>query len=136
MLTANGASLLAFLNVLDPLWAETQTVPPDDIQATAATANGIGLEWPAIAYTADSGHYEISYATTPGGPYTLHGVTASKAVTHYWADGLTPGTPYYFVVRSVTLVHGDQQSVLISGYGPEMDTATPSAGALLIRRHR
>ena len=91
MLTASGAGLVSFLNGLDPLWAQTQTVPPDDVQASAATANGIGLEWPAISYTADSGHYEISYATAPGGPYTVHGVTASKAVTHYWVDGLTPG---------------------------------------------
>ena len=95
-LTASGPVLLAFLNGKEPDWA--QTVPPTDVQATAAP-NDVELSWTPILYQ-DTGYYEVSYATTPGGPYIVHRLTAVKLAGSYLADNLAPETTYYFVVRT------------------------------------
>jgi hypothetical protein len=67
-----------------------------------------------IDYVADGGYYEIEYATTPGGPYAVHGHTVDKLASSYTVDGLDHKTQYYFVVRSHTPAHDQQQNDLDS----------------------
>ncbi len=115
VLTATNPTLIAFLDVEDPDWAETQTVPPDDLAVTGADHESITLSWTPILYTGDGGYYEVGYATSPGGPYTVR-KTANKSAGGYTVDGLASETTYYFRVRTFTPHHGDQQNDLWSGY--------------------
>jgi hypothetical protein len=75
--------------------------------------------------------YEFSYATTPGGPFVVHGQAYPDSLT-YTIAGLQPNAPYYFRARAFTPAHetqspgwGDlfehyyyQQSNLWSDYTP------------------
>ncbi len=62
----------------------SQTVAPTHLTATGSS-NGepITLSWTPILYTLDVGYYEISYATAPGGPFTVHGQTVDKTISAY-----------------------------------------------------
>lgn len=127
MLSASDAELLAFLGQKDPDWADTQTVPPTDVQVADTTTTSLELGWTPITYTANGGYYEVSYATTSGGPYTVHGVTDNKSASGYVLDGLSPGTTYYFVVRTHPPAHDDQQNDLWSEYSDEVVGTTLDA---------
>ena len=63
-------------------WYLTQTVAPTNLTVTGSS-NGapIVLNWTPIAYTEHDGYYEISYATAPGGPFTVYGQTTDKTVS-------------------------------------------------------
>jgi Leucine-rich repeat (LRR) protein len=113
----------------DPDWAQTQTVPPTDLQAIPWSSNSVRLTWTPILYTGDGGSYEVWYATSAGGPYSLHGITGSKSATSYMASYLTPGSTYYFRVRTYTPAHEAQQNALRSDYTQEVSvtlTSTPT----------
>lgn len=114
-LTAN-TSVGAWLSTFDPTWANTQTVPPSGLQVQEVHAPALvyNLSWTPIPYQADGGYYEISSATQPGGPWFVHGQTASKSVSTYTVSGLTDGIPYYIRVRSYTPAHDSQMNNLTS----------------------
>lgn len=122
-LTAVDASLLAFLAARSPDWSLTQTVPPTGLAGDPQAAS-VALSWTPIAYTGDGGYYEVSYATQPGGPFTVHGLTTDKLTSAYTIDGLSPNTPYYFRLRTYTPAHGVQQSELWSAYISELPVTT------------
>ncbi|MEI2692708.1 MAG: hypothetical protein V9H69_24475 [Anaerolineae bacterium] len=84
----------------------SQTVGPTDLTVTGSS-NGapITLSWTPILYTLDVGYYEISYATAPGGPFTVHGQTADKTISAYSVVLPPRSTPYYFRVRTITEPH-------------------------------
>jgi hypothetical protein len=88
-------------------WYLTQTVAPTNLTVTGSS-NGapIVLNWTPIAYTEHTGYYEISYATAPGGPWTLYGQTADKTVSSATVTLPPRVTPYYFRLRTVTEPHG------------------------------
>jgi hypothetical protein len=86
-------------------WAGTQTVTPRQIKDKIVSVDTIELTWMPIPYAAHGGFYEISYSTTPGGPYIIHGNTKDKTVSRYLVSGLTPKKSYYFVIRSYTPTH-------------------------------
>jgi Leucine-rich repeat (LRR) protein len=115
-LTATDAALITFLNAKHPTWADTQTVAPTNLQAAAQSSFAVQLTWTPIRYTADGGYYEVSSATTPGGPYTVKGVTANKSTGSFTVSGLLPSTTYYFVVRTYTPAANVQKSALWSSY--------------------
>ena len=96
-------------------WESTQTIAPNDLVAGELTGNSIPLTWTAIAYTGDTGGYEIYYADTPGGPFMLFETTADKTVDNTTVTGLTPGT-YYFRLRTVTDSHARNQNIVYSEY--------------------
>ena len=115
-LAPSHPSVQDFLSAHDPDWAETQTAPPTDLQAfPGATGGQIDLTWKPISYTQDSGYYEISYADSLNGPYTVHGVTPNKGVGAYSAQGLAEKN-YFFRLRTYTPAHGEQKNALWSGY--------------------
>ncbi len=123
-LTASGTTLRNFLNSEDPDWAATQTIVPSGLSAATVSANSIKLSWTPIVYVGDGGYYEIRSATTPGGPYTVQGVTTNKSSSEYTVNNLTPNTTYYFVVRTLTPVHDSQQNALWSGFSREVSATT------------
>jgi len=84
----------------------SQTVAPTDLTVTGSS-NGapITLSWTPILYTLDVGYYEISYATAPGGSFTVHGQTADKTISAYSVVLPPRSTPYYFRVRTITEPH-------------------------------
>lgn len=114
MLTASDLTLASFLDAHDPDWRATQTVAPRDVTVAMVLDTVVRLAWTPIEYTGDGGHYEVWYATDPGGPYLLHGVTADKHASGYTLEALAPGTTYYIQVRSYTPAHGEQQNPLLS----------------------
>jgi hypothetical protein len=70
-----------------------------------------------IAYTDDAGHYEISYASSPDGPFTVHGHTEDKRSRKYlMSDLAAPLTRYSIRLRTYTPAHGEQQNDLWSDY--------------------
>ncbi len=100
-LGAGDSTLRGFLDLLQPGWEETETVAPAYVDAAATSDRSVKVSWSPIAYTADSGRYEIWSSTTSGGPYALSGLTVNKSVSSLLVNGLTPGT-YYFVVKATT----------------------------------
>jgi hypothetical protein len=140
MLTATDPAVVAFLNGVDPDWADTQTLPPGDVHITGVSvgqgAESIELAWTPIPYTADGGYYEVGYATNPGGLFTVHGTTNSKNASGYTVDDLPTAPPAYFlVVRSYTPAHDAQQNDLWSDYSPTVvagSTVIPPAVETII----
>jgi hypothetical protein len=125
MLSASDPGVVAFLDGVDPDWAETQTVAPGDVTITGVSVGQgferIELAWTPIPYTANGGYYEIGYATNPGGLYTIHGTTSSKKASGYTVKDLPADPPAYFlVVRSHTPPHGAQQNALWSDFSPQV----------------
>jgi len=95
------------LPIADPFyrrWANTQTVPPTNVQASVA-GNAVILTWTPIPYTADGGYYEVSCAAAAAGPFTVHGHTVDKTASNYTITGLTPGAVYYCRLRTFTPAH-------------------------------
>ena len=88
----------------------------------------MALSWTPIAYTGDTGGYEVFYATSSGGPYTLSGTTADKTVAGWTVTGLAAGTPYYFVVQSVTYPNENNQNTVTSDPSAEVDATTSGTG--------
>ncbi|GEM_PF-3048891 len=119
-LTASDQQLIDFLNKKSPKWANTQTVPPENLNAIPLSMTSVQLSWSPIRYMSDGGYYRIKYAATPGGPYTDAGTTDNKTAKDYEVAGLSPGT-YYFVVETFTPAHGDQQSDLTSELSKELE---------------
>jgi Leucine-rich repeat (LRR) protein len=115
-LTATDPALLAFLERKRPGWDTTQTVAPTSVQASAWVSDTIEVTWTPIRYTGDGGYYEISYATDPAGPFTVHGVTLDKSSNQYTLTELAPDTRYFVRVRTYTPAHDMNQNELWSDY--------------------
>lgn len=123
-LWTSAPEVIAFLDARNPVWSQTQTRAPTQVQPTALSYSVVRLSWTPIPYTADGGYYQVSLATQKGGPYTIRGVTPDKTASQYLVGGLTPETTYFFVVRTSTSAHGDQQNRLWSEYSQEVSVTT------------
>lgn len=114
-----------FLDQKAPGWKETQTVAPTQIQVHPQSANRLLLTWQPISYTADGGHYEISYATALDQLYTTADkVTINKSADRYLftESELLPNTVYHFVIRTYTPAVGQQKNNVWSDYSPVVTT--------------
>ena len=118
-LYASDEALITFLNSKDPNWASTQTIAPTQVTATSLDHAVIMVSWLPVTYTADSGYYRVLISENPGGPYTLARQTTDKATAAVDVTGLTPGTRYYFVVRTVTNAHANNPNIVESTYSTE-----------------
>jgi len=119
-------SVIAFLNTNDSDWANTQTIAPKNLSATALSTNEIALSWSPITYTADGGYYEISISSDITGTYTVHGTTENKTANGYTLTGLAADTSYHFRVRTYTPAHDDQQNDIWSDYRSLSATTLPN----------
>ena len=104
-------------------WYLTQTVAPTNLTVTGSS-NGapIMLNWTPIAYTEHDGYYEISYATAPGGPFTVYGQTSDKTVSSATVTLPPRSTPYHFRLRTVTEPHGGGSPIYGDCYAPQPNT--------------
>jgi hypothetical protein len=115
-LHTSDAPLRSFLNGVQDGgdWESTQTIAPTGLAAGTATPVALLVTWTPIAYTTGTGGYRVYVGTTPGGPYTLYGTTIGKAVSAMNVTGLSPHTPYYFVVEAVTQAHPFNPGAVVS----------------------
>jgi Leucine-rich repeat (LRR) protein len=131
------SGLAAFLDPKNDTWSRTQTVAPEDVTARKGSGTDVILSWTKIPYASHTGGYRVFYATNSGGPYTFYGQTSSKKTTSMTVKGLTSGTPCYFMVKTRTDAHGDQQSVLDSDWSNEASivpgVGTPALPAVTTR---
>ncbi len=129
MVTPTDPTVIAWLNMVDPGWEYTQTVPPSNVQATLVASHSATLTWTPIPHLWwEEGFYEVSYATRPGGPYVVHGTTPDRATDHYGAADLPPANLYCFVVRTFTarpIYYFANE--WWSAYSPEVCVGAPTA---------
>lgn len=108
-------------------WADTQTVPPTALRATALLTTTVELTWAPIPYTDPAGYYEVSFATDAAGPFTVAGITNDTMEAAYLASYLTPHTPHYFRLRTYMPPHAapvPQPNALWSDYTPVVAITT------------
>ena len=107
------------IDLADPFWRQTQTMPPSNLQATVLSGTTVRLSWQPIAYAGDGGFYEVSYRPS-GGSWAVAGSTANKGAVSWTLTGLSPRTSYELRVRTFTPAHNTppafQQSALWSEY--------------------
>ncbi len=119
-LTASDPQLIDFLNKKNRKWADTQTIPPENLNAAPLSTSSVKISWSPIRYVGDGGYYRIKYGNTSGGPYTDAWTTNNKSATDYEVTGLSLGT-YYFVAETFTPAHDPQQSDLTSELSEELE---------------
>jgi hypothetical protein len=114
-LHTTNESLINFLNSKDPDWASTQTIAPTGVTAMSLDNAVIAVSWLPVTYTGDAGYYEVWYGRDAGGPYSgIAAQTSDKATTSILVPGLTPGVRYYFIVRTFTNPHANNQNIVKS----------------------
>jgi hypothetical protein len=123
-LYTDNTTLDTFLNDEDPDWKNTQTVAPENVTASTTSDTSIDVSWTPIIYTADSGGYQVFYSISPGGPYTLFGSTKDKSTSDIEVTGLNPGTTYFFVVKTRTDPHMQNQNTVDSENSQETTATT------------
>lgn len=125
MLTTTDAAVRTFLDSKAPTWQATQTVPPVDLQVKALNSQVVQLNWTPPLYQQDHGGYQVSYGTSPGGPYTVEIPVSNKATSRFNIGGLTPEQSYFFSLRTYTPAHDTQQNDLWSAAGQEVSLQMP-----------
>lgn len=98
-------------------------MPPLLLTASPASATQVALGWRAPANVTS---YNVKRATTSGGPYTTVGLNLTDS--SFIDAGVTPGTPYYYVVTASNAygesANSAEESVLITPYLWDADVAT------------
>ncbi len=125
---AMSTTLAAFVDAhAEANWRATQTLPPTNVQVTATTANSVTLSWSKRGEDTYPGRFEVGVSTSDGGPYTFDAAnfTADKDTTTLTVNGLTTGTPSYFVVRKNRFAIPDTASESTSKNSAQV-SATPS----------
>jgi len=123
-LTASDSELISYLNTRAPNWADTQTVPPTDVQVASISSNAIDLSWTPVKYSQD-GYYEVAVSTDQGGYYEVIGTTRNKTIGSYSVEFLEPNTTYCFTLRAYTPAWPDRQkNELWSEYSDEVCSET------------
>jgi Fibronectin type III domain/IPT/TIG domain len=105
------------------LWDTAQTIAPTNVYAGTTGDIPMQVRWTPIPYTEDTGGYEVSYATTSGGPYTVAGMTTDKTASFMNVEGLSPGLRYYFTVRTITQACVHNGNTVSSTYSHETSAA-------------
>ncbi|MCP4220554.1 MAG: S8 family serine peptidase [bacterium] len=122
--TTDG-TLRQFLNNKNSMWDNTQTIAPADLSAAVVSADSVQLSWDPILFSGAIGGYRVLVGTAPGGPYTQWATTADKNVSTATVTGLSPATPYYFVVQTLTDIHDHNRNALESQLTGEITTTIP-----------
>ena len=106
-------------------WKSTQTIAPTNVAVTATTDTTATLTWTPIAYTTDTGGYEV-WADSGSGA-VLKTTTANKSATGTTVTGLTALTTYTFTVRTKTNSNGSNQNTLYSAFTSGVNGTTIAA---------
>ncbi|MEJ2627816.1 MAG: choice-of-anchor D domain-containing protein, partial [bacterium] len=105
-------------------WESTQTIAPDNIFCESVTDTSLILRWSLIPYTNNRGGYKIYYAISTGGPYTEYEMTADKTIDSLLIKELSPEIPYYFVLRTQTDPHPNNNNTVLSEQSQEISCTT------------
>jgi hypothetical protein len=120
----DDADLIAFLASKDSDWDDGQTIAPIDLVLTVQEGGSLLLEWTPVEFQAVTGGYRIYYSTTKGGPYTLWGETGDKQDSSRLITDLEPGTVYYFIIRTFTNPHAQNDNTVESENSAEAGAST------------
>jgi len=127
-LHTDNPALAAFLDRIECCgwhFTQYQTIPPADVMVTRVGTDSVQLAWTPIEFTGgNGGGYRVFYSTSPGGPYTLFGITQDKTVSSMLVTGLADGVTYFFVVQSVTFPGWFNQNTVESEYSAEVSATT------------
>ncbi len=96
----------------------TQTVPPSNPQAMLSAPDRVCVTWTPIEFVGGEA-YEVSYATSPAGPFTVAAQVGEYPEPRVEIGGLTPNQPYYFRVRVFTPAQETQRPG--TDWGPIFD---------------
>ncbi|MFO7891109.1 MAG: choice-of-anchor D domain-containing protein, partial [bacterium] len=111
-------------------WESTQTIAPENVSCGSATANSIKVTWTPISYTNDTGGYRVFYSTISDGPYTESGMTEDKTESSLVVTGLDPETKYYFMVKTQTNPHTNNNFTVISDESIKASNTTQAPTSL------
>ena len=123
-LYTDDQTVAEFMAGLEIGWEETQTVAPGIVSAAPVSNTSIRVTWTPIIYTGGTGGYRVYYGTTSGGPWTYAGMTSDKLVSSYDLTGLIPGTKYYFILRTQTDAHFNNDNTVVSDPSKEVSAFT------------
>jgi hypothetical protein len=116
-------------------WESTQTVAPTNLTVTVLSKTSRQLTWTPIAYTGNTGGYEVWKGTLVGLgiDWSLEYTTPNKSTDNYIVTGLTPGGLYHFKLRTVTYPHTNNQNTVYSEYTLPTSMGDDFSGDLIDR---
>jgi Leucine-rich repeat (LRR) protein len=124
-LYTHNPTVKSFLDNLMPGWDEYQAVPPENPAASPLSPTSIRVSWELPSYYGIITGYQVYYGTAPGGPYQLAGQTAARTDIFFDVTGLSPGTTYYFIVKSRAGIYCKTQKNFSSSPTEEVPGTTP-----------
>ncbi len=103
-------------------WKSSQTICPKVVSVIGSDLDYVELEWVPDGDITNEGGYNIYWSLTETGVYRLidpdgdasTATVAGKNNKTFKAEGLEPGTKYYFKVQAVTDVHVNNKNMLKS----------------------
>ncbi len=112
-------------------WYATQSLAPTYPSASVVSDTSIDIFWTPDTY-AQAGGYEIWSSTDFIGPYAWIQNTVDKTIINTTVTDLTPGTGYFFKLRTWTDPHANNDNKVTSDYSDEAYVKTtgiaPSGG--------
>ena len=105
---------------------ETQTLDARNLEVVARTQTSLTFQWDQSLYPKEEGGYRIYISDNSDGPFIRHteisgtgvdkekGEVVGKANTKVEVEGLKSGKLYYFIVRSFTNPHENNQNLVES----------------------
>lgn len=128
-LFTTNPELVTLLNLHDPDFFATQTVPPADITVSTVSAAKATISWTPVTPIADVGGYDVCVGKTSGIYNICTGVYDDIQSTGTEITGMTPATTYYGAVRAYTDSHELNHNNVYSSYSPEFTFTTKPAVA-------
>jgi Leucine-rich repeat (LRR) protein len=123
-LYTDDLTIISLLNEKDPNWEETQTYAPSNISASALSGTSVKASWSPVTYTIDPGGYTVYYSTWANGPWIKGGTVFNKNRKYYQITGLSPGTHYYFAVKTFTRPHINNINTVFSEFSLRASATT------------
>jgi len=108
-------------------WKDTQTVPPGGVTINETTRASALLSWTPGTIPDRPGGYDVLFSATPGGPFVVGATVEGRTASSARIVGLTPGTSYWFSVRSFTSAHGRNENTVASEGSPAVTASTTSS---------
>jgi len=129
-LFTNDPALAAFLEQkFGSTWADTQTVPPENVSAINVSDHAVWLVWDPVTYI-DPGGYEVFFAPVGTNNWKSGGWTVEKSVTEFPVTGLSSGSSFDFAVASFTQPHIQNENYILSWASDSLVATTANIGCL------
>lgn len=113
---------------------ETQTIAPISPTVGVVSTTSVTIRWNPITYQWDPGGYEVLVASRVLGPYSRALLVQGKQISSATINGLTPGSSYFFRVRTYTLPHQYNENLLFSDPSePPTPALTSAPGSVVVK---